>query len=171
MEEFHEIEPEIRTSLSELLSKIEEIAKLLEVENQIFEMMKRVKVLKSTELTEVNDAINLTNQTYSALTELNQGIELSLKKKQAWFEPWSGMLEFIQLTEDGKEIQISQIAEIMRTSIDHAEGLLTPLLKQNSFIGTYDKSKKTYSKGTNVNDYLEKMLANARTFDEESAHQ
>ncbi|MCE7736294.1 MAG: hypothetical protein GPJ54_15545 [Candidatus Heimdallarchaeota archaeon] len=168
LEELHEVELKINLILDEIKVNKSEISNLLEIENKLFEMMKRSPVLVSVEVTEINDTINLTNKVSVSLNQLQSDIEELLNQKQQWFEPWSGMLEFIQLTEDGKEIHISQIAEIMRTPIEHAEALLTALLTQNSFIGVYDDSKKTYSKGTNVNDYLEKMLADARRFDEES---
>jgi len=78
------------------------------------------------------------------------------------------MLEFIQLTEEGNEIHISKIAEIMRCSVDQAEELLTALLVKNSLMGVYDKSNKRYSKGTNINEYLSKMLEDAKRFNDET---
>jgi N12 class adenine-specific DNA methylase len=67
-------------------------------------------------------------------------------------------LTFIQFSQDGLPIELKKLAEVASCDLVSAEKLVLTLLKTNLFIGTYDIEEKIYTKGIDVNDYIESIL-------------
>ncbi|MCE7737100.1 MAG: hypothetical protein GPJ54_19595 [Candidatus Heimdallarchaeota archaeon] len=107
-----------------------------------------------------------TKDQLEGVTAIISKFEKLINERKIWFEPWQPMLTLIQMTQDGLPIDLARIAEVIRCPEDQAEKLLKLLLAENSLIGLYDASKKLYTKGTNISQYIESMLAKMSSFGE-----
>ncbi|MCE7736783.1 MAG: hypothetical protein GPJ54_18010, partial [Candidatus Heimdallarchaeota archaeon] len=106
----------------------------------------------------VNDLINL--------NLMNDNLMSIIDVRKQWFEPWQRLLTLIQMTQDGLPIELIKIAEVIQGTEDQAENLLELLLEENTMIGKYDGSKRVYTKGTNISQYIQSMLEKISGFGE-----
>lgn len=95
-------------------------------------------------------------------------IEKVTSERLEWFAPWSALLKLIQITEPQTPIGISEIMEVIYQSEIHSEELLILLLQENTYIGTYDKENKIYTKGIRAEAYLEQALKELAELEEET---
>ncbi|MCE7733560.1 MAG: hypothetical protein GPJ54_01695 [Candidatus Heimdallarchaeota archaeon] len=116
-----------------------------------------------------NELENYQNQINEGLSKLKTAIsnyEEIIGSRKQWFEPWQPLLTLIQMTQDGLPIDLVKIAEVIRCPEDQAENLLELLLIENKLVGTYKKSNRVYTKGTNISNYIESMLEKIANFGE-----
>ncbi|MHA2251804.1 MAG: hypothetical protein ACXAD7_15685 [Candidatus Kariarchaeaceae archaeon] len=165
LESLIENEKEINQIISDLETKIQTLHQTMVFQNKLLTLMKSSSVFVNLEMTDLNAISIITDKTSTMLEAMKGELTDILEEKIIWFEPWSSMLEFIQITVDGDAISISKISEIIRCQEEQAEKLLMMLLNQNSWIGTYNVEQRTYTKGTNINDYLENMLSKVKDFE------
>ncbi len=95
-------------------------------------------------------------------------ITSSLVERKKWFAPWQQLLTLIQITEDGVPVSLDKIVEVVNCPEKQAEDLVKLLLSENELIGTYNSEAKVYTKGINVNVYIEKILSKIKELDFET---
>jgi hypothetical protein len=93
------------------------------------------------------------------LEEYELTIHKLINDRKQWFTPWEPLLSFIQVTEDGLPIELTEIAKIVRSEESHAEDLIKLLLNENPVVGTYDQDQKIYTKGVNIDSYIKMILS------------
>jgi hypothetical protein len=89
------------------------------------------------------------------LVEYKQMVVNEYDLKKEWFSPWDQLLTLIQVTEDKLPVELNEIAKVVNCEESHAEELIGLLLMEHSTIGNYDKERKIYTKGVNINSYIE----------------
>lgn len=133
-----------------------------------------------TNLDLINDELPFSNFTKEELSQLqNQFTEelahlnITIAKleqifeiRKQWFDPWQPLLTLIQMTQDGVPIEPNRITEVIRCPEYQAENLIGLLLEENTMIGKYDHSKRIYTKGTNISQYIQSMLEKISGFGE-----
>ncbi|MFW9917764.1 MAG: SBBP repeat-containing protein [Candidatus Thorarchaeota archaeon] len=85
-------------------------------------------------------------------------ISNTITEKKQWLSPWPRLLKLIQLTEDRMPVDLATIAEVVGCAENQAESLLESLLEENATIGQYDKTKKLYTKGHDLENLLRTYL-------------
>jgi hypothetical protein len=116
-------------------------------------------LLKDINETELNQYLLQSESMMSDLEKFRYKINEAFEQKKNWFKPWTPLLSLIQITEDGMPISLERVAEVVQCPEDHAENLIESLLKENHLIGTYDSNKRIYTKGANIEDYVEFILS------------
>ena len=94
-----------------------------------------------------------------------QSRNLAMADRELWFGPWEALLELIRVTGDNVPVNLSRIVQITDTSEDQAKDLIKLLLLQNPLLGKYDETTKIYSKGIEVDDYIDFVLKRSDTKD------
>ncbi|MHA2249130.1 MAG: hypothetical protein ACXAD7_02155 [Candidatus Kariarchaeaceae archaeon] len=116
-------------------------------------------LLADLSMSKLNDHFQQFRSMMSDLEKSRNKINIAFEQKRDWFKLWQPLLTLIQITEDGMPIELNRISEVIQSSSRVAEELLEQVLLENPQIGSYDKNRKIYTKGTNIQDYIDLIIA------------
>lgn len=166
--ELNHLEIEYAPKTKEFEGLMLAINKSIELQNNLFnlDLLDNELPFLNLDKNKLHDLTTLTSKVQQELEIKSNDLHQLFNDRKTWFTPWQPLLTLIQMTPDGIPIDLPRIAEVIQSPKQQAEDLLQLLLDDNPMVGAYERTEQVYTKGADVSNYLETMLAKMATFEE-----